>query len=294
LTSRETMFADGKVLELEIPGLSAKLVKSTKEKALVLDAKVDVFSAAQFSVKKPLPPSDTLEEVVVRLRGKSGKAPKFISEGRQKGAAQGKDAVMLKIAAQNVPSAKSLSLPMSNAKVKPFLKDTPYEPLSDEKLKGTVSRVVGAEKNPWEAAKKINAFVYQHIKRKTLARAFATATEALETGEGDCTEHAVLFSALAKIAGIPTRLLTGLVYVGGKDNLFGYHEWVEVWMGDRWVAMDPTFGQDLADATHIMFTHGMSDSDGLREAGLAAASLIGELELDVLEYTTSNGQKQKL
>jgi hypothetical protein len=65
-------------------------------------------------------------------------------------------------------------------------------------------------------------------------------------------------------------------------------------MGDRWIAMDPTFGQDLADATHIMFTRGMSDSDGLREAGMAAASLIGELELEVNEYTTSDGAKQKM
>jgi hypothetical protein len=293
LESRTVMAADGKTLELEIPGLGAKLIKSTREKALVLDATVDVFSAAQFSVKKPLPGGDQLEELVVELRGKSGKRPTFVSDQRQKGKPVGKNGVELRVFAQDAP-LKSPSLPIKDAKVQQFLKETPYEPLNDEKLRGTVQRVVGGEKNTWEAAKKINAFVYGHIKRKTLARAFATATEALETAEGDCTEHAVLFSALAKIAGIPVRLLTGLVYVGGKNNLFGYHEWVEVYVGDKWIAMDPTFGQNLADATHLMFTRGMSDSDGLREAGLAAASLIGELELDVVEYTTSSGEKTKM
>ena len=140
------------------------------------------------------------------------------------------------------------------------------------------------------AAKAINRFVHKHISNKSLARAFATATEALESREGDCTEHAVLFSALAKIAGIPNKLVTGLVYVGGRTPVFGYHEWVEVWTGSGWVAMDPTFGQDLADATHIKFTEGQSDADGLREAGMAAAALIGDLELKVVEYTTTSGK----
>lgn len=293
LESRTVMTAAGVTLELEIPGLGAKLVKSTREKALVLDATVDVFSAAQFAAQKPLPGGDQLDELVVVLRGKSGKRPTFVEDPRQRSKPSGKNGVELRIKAQDLP-LKPPKLPITDAKLKPFLKETPYEPLNDEKLRGTVQRVVGDEKNSWEAAKRINAFVYSHIKRKTLARAFATATEALETAEGDCTEHAVLFSALAKIAGIPTRLLTGLVYVGGKNNLFGYHEWVEVWTGDKWIAMDPTFGQDLADATHLMFTRGMSDSDGLREAGLAAASLIGELELQVIEYTTASGEKQKM
>jgi len=105
---------------------------------------------------------------------------------------------------------------------------------------------------------------------------------------------AVLFSALAKIAGIPTRLITGLVYVGGANNVFGYHEWVEVWMGDRWIAMDPTFGQDIADATHIKFTQGLSDPDGLRDAGVIAAGLIADLDLKVAEYKTAGGAKKTL
>jgi hypothetical protein len=293
IVSKEIILANGTTLELSMEALGAKLVRSTREKALVIDEKVDLFAAAQFGVKRPLPPNNELEEIVVRMRGQSGKAPKVLFGGRQKGKPSGKDAVEVHVAALDAP-VKAPRLPITDAKMKPFLKETSYEPLSDEKLKGTVARVVGDEKDAWLAAKKINSFVYGHIKQKTLARAFATATEALETGEGDCTEHAVLFSALAKIAGIPTRLLTGLVYVGGRNNLFGYHNWVEVWMGDRWVAMDPTFGQDLADATHITFTQGLSDSDGLREAGLAAASLIGELQLEVVEYTTSDGKKQKM
>ena len=62
--------------------------------------------------------------------------------------------------------------------------------------------------------------------------------------------------------------------------------------GSDWIAMDPTFGQDIADPTHIKFADGQSDPDGLREAGMVAAALIGDMELQVLSYVTVSGQKK--
>lgn len=291
VTSRELVLPNGETLLVEIPGLGAMFTKTTREKAIQLDNPVDIFSSALFSVATPLPSGDTLEELVVSISGKSGKRPIYISDGRQHAKMIGDRTVELRIRT-DAPPAKIVTLPIKTASVKQFLKETPYEAIKDERLTGTERRVVGDTKDAWEAARKINAFVYRHIEKKTLARAFATANEALETKEGDCTEHSVLFSALAKIAGIPTRLVTGLVYVGGRANVFGYHEWVEVWMGDRWIAMDPTFGQDIADPTHVKFTQGQSDPDGLRDAGLVAAALIGDLDFKVSAYTTVAGVKK--
>jgi hypothetical protein len=293
LTSRELVLADGRTLRVEIPSLGAEFELTTPEKAIMLETPVDIFSSALFKLDKPLPDGPSLDELVVRLSTLSGKRPTSLSDERQKAKPVGKGDVELHIRAA-APPMKSPKLPITTASVKTFLKETPYESIHDERLVGAERRVVGDEKNAWEAAKRINAFVYKHIQNKTLSRAFASANEALETREGDCTEHAVLFSALAKIAGIPTRLATGLVYVGGRNNVFGYHEWVEVWMGDRWVDMDPTFGQDIADPTHIKFAHGQSDSDGLRDAGIVAAGLIGDLQLKVQSYTTASGDKTVL
>ena len=36
---------------------------------------------------------------------------------------------------------------------------------------------------------------------------------------------------------------------------FYYHAWPEIWL-DRWVPVDPTFGQFPADATHIKLVEG--------------------------------------
>lgn len=294
LTTTMWVTPKGEVLEAVTMPINARLKKTTKAEAIELqDGVLDIFSSGMFQVPAGIPPGHELERVVVRLSGRSGKRPGYLTGAGQKVKKETARAVVLELTALDPPK-KRTRLPVRAAKGKAYLSSTPYEPLEDERLKAVVARVVGDEKDAWAAAKRINHFVYAHIEDKTLAKAFNTAVEALESKEGDCTEHAVLFSALAKIAGIPTRLVTGLVYVGPTRRVFGYHEWVEVYVGGRWIPMDPTFGQDIADPTHIKFAEGQSDPDGLRETAVVAASLIGELELEVLEVTTVSGKTKKL
>jgi hypothetical protein len=293
LTTTIWVTPDGKVQASETEPIQAALTRTTREKAVAMpDGTVDIFSSGMFEVPQ-LPGGQSLEQLTVRLSGRSGRRPPFITGLGQRARAEKKGSVELVLTALE-PPAKRISRAAAGKKMKAFLQATPYEPITDERLKAVVARVVGDETDAWAAARAINAFVHGHIQNKSLAKAFATAVEALESREGDCTEHAVLFSALAKIAGIPTRLVTGLVYVGPGRRMFGYHEWVEVYLGGRWVPMDPTFGQDVADPTHIKFTEGLSDHEGLRQAGLVAAQIIGDLKLEVLEYVTVEHERVKL
>ena len=55
--------------------------------------------------------------------------------------------------------------------------------------------------------------VHSHISSKHLSTAYASASETVRTGSGDCTEHAVLLAALLKARSIPARVCHGLVYV---------------------------------------------------------------------------------
>lgn len=64
---------------------------------------------------------------------------------------------------------------------------------------------------------------------------------------GFCTHYASALAFIARVAGIPARLVGG--YLGGVHNAnAGYiqvrqmeaHAWVEVWLEDRWVRLDPT------------------------------------------------------
>ena len=66
--------------------------------------------------------------------------------------------------------------------------------------------------------------------------------------EGYCEYYAGTFAVLARLANIPTRIITG--YYGGEYNAFGdfynvtqsnAHAWVEVWFQNKgWLRVDPT------------------------------------------------------
>ena len=120
-------------------------------------------------------------------------------------------------------------------------------------------------------AERINRWVYDSL-RKEITVGVPSALATLRSREGDCNEHTQLYVAVARAAGIPARVAAGLAFVDGK---FYYHAWPEVWL-ERWVAVDPTFGQFPADASHLRFTVG-----GLgRQAALLR--LMGALHIDVV------------
>ena len=283
---------EGTVLDVVLLNMNVRQRKVTQAEAVKQAPLVDLFSSGLFKMPRPLPPRDDIETLVIRLSSKRGSKVEVADDRRQRVKREG-NAAELTIKVQDVPTGR-VGRPIKGAQWAPFLQSTDYEPLDDEALRVTANRLVTDGNSLWEAAKAINAFVFRHIENKSLARAYASAPEALASREGDCTEHAVLFSALAKIAGIPTRLVTGLVYVGGPNNLFGYHEWVEIWTGKAWLAMDPTFGQDVADATHIKLYAGLSDAEGLRKAGQVAAMAIGDLELELVAYVDAKGKRRPL
>ena len=93
---------------------------------------------------------------------------------------------------------------------------------------------------------------------------------------GDCNEHAVLFAALARAAGIPARVVAGAVY---GDDGFYYHAWNEVWL-DGWVSVDAVFDQMPVDATHVKLI------DGGPEKHARIAEVVGRLALVRLEDRT--------
>jgi hypothetical protein len=143
----------------------------------------------------------------------------------------------------------------------------------DKRIKDQSVKILSGEKDAREAAKKINEWVYNAIE-KTPVVSIPSALEVLSQRVGDCNEHTTLYTALARAAGIPTRMAVGIVYM--RDGFY-YHAWPEVWLG-RWTAIDPTFNQFPADATHIRLIAGNINrqSDILK--------LVGKLKIDVLDY----------
>jgi len=78
------------------------------------------------------------------------------------------------------------------------------------------------------------------------------AKDILKSLSGDYLERTIMFASYSRAAGLPTRLVGGLVYQYGY---FYFHTWPEVWF-DKWIPVDPTLVQFPADVTHIPLKEG--------------------------------------
>ena len=144
---------------------------------------------------------------------------------------------------------------------------------NNKEIKRAAEKIVGSEKDSWIASKKILIWVYDNVK-KTPILTIPSSLDVLHTMRGDCNEHTILFTALARSLGIPTKMMIGLVYLNGG---FYYHAWPKVYVG-KWISMDPTLGQEIADATHIPLLEG-----GIKEQ-LKLVDIIKNIKIEILEY----------
>ena len=155
-----------------------------------------------------------------------------------------------------------------------FLQSDAFIPAHHEKIAEAAHSVVGEATEPWQQALRLHDWAFTHVKKVPVI-SIPSALDVLHTLEGDCNEHTVLFTALARAMGIPTRIAIGVAWSEELEG-FGYHAWPEVHVG-QWIPMDPTFGQPVADATHIKLLNGSIDQ------WTQLLPYVGQLQIEVLE-----------
>jgi len=131
-----------------------------------------------------------------------------------------------------------------------FLGETLRFPIHHQRIARLARRGVGSAEADEDRLAALVAFVHAHIDY----RPDAPPTSVLETIDrrtGDCTEHADLLTTLARSLGWPARTVVGLAYSGDKEPALAFHAWNEVALGGFWRAVDPTWNQLRADASHI-------------------------------------------
>lgn len=164
-------------------------------------------------------------------------------------------------------AATPLENPMS------YLGEEPLLQVNDPKIADAAARITAGAVNAADKVDKIAQWVFENIK-KDYSVSLPSAVDVLQVRRGDCNEHTVLFTALARSAGIPTKICIGIVY---KDGLFFYHAWPAVYL-NGWRSIDPTLGQGIADATHIKLLEGGLE----RQADLMRA--VGKISVTVISY----------
>jgi hypothetical protein len=180
---------------------------------------------------------------------------------------------LLTITAEDVSTLTSYPLPQANQKFATDLQATPFVQSAHPRIIAQAQQILDSERDALKATRSLLDWTYTQVD-KTPSIGMPSALEVLDNKKGDCNEHAVLFTALARAAGIPARIVAGVVYL---NNAFYYHAWSEVWLG-QWVAVDPTFHQFPADATHVKFV------EGGPEQHVALLKVIGQIGMEIVEY----------
>ncbi len=114
-----------------------------------------------------------------------------------------------------------------------------------------------------------------------LGVALTPAAEAIKNRRGTCLAFAVVLASLERAAGIPSRIVYGLVY---EEGMWGGHAWTEAYIDGSWMPFDAAmYAPGTADAARIAIaTSSFSDGGGiLNGAGL---QIFGNVGVRVLGY----------
>jgi hypothetical protein len=273
LAARVFLADDGRVVEFRY-GDSLVAKAEPEEIARRIDL-VDLFNLARVALPGPLPRTVPME---IRFALK-GLPPSFqSSDARQRYAPGGPGETLLTVTARR-PAADDPARDVPRGRPDeggPDLSPTPEVDADHPEVRRLAERVAGRTPGAWAVARKLTREVHERLDR-VYGQSRDRASEVLRAGKGDCTEHALLFVALARAAGIPARGVHGLVYAdygtGSSPGLY-WHAWAEVKVGEEWIPVDPTFDQDVADATHITLGRGTR---------VDAVGLIGSLAVTRVE-----------
>ncbi|MBV1951758.1 MAG: UUP1 family membrane protein [Cycloclasticus sp.] len=92
---------------------------------------------------------------------------------------------------------------------------------------------------------------YTHDEIRTLPfKGFTDSLTALRLNAASCNGKSRLFSSLARLNNLPTRLVGGVVLNGEKKKTS--HQWVEVFIQENWVPFDPTNGHFAKLPSHYL------------------------------------------
>ncbi len=183
------------------------------------------------------------------------------------------DSVVIRVEA--LPPVQPLDYPFdtTDEALYPFLQAESMIQCDDPAVKALADSLTLGITNSWDAVMSISDYVDRAVANVPTV-SLPSAVDVLDNLRGDCNEHTILTVALCRAAGIPAVTCAGVVYV--DNGIFGYHAWPAVWVGE-WVAIDPTFSQPVADATHIILAQGSLETQYVVNA------VLGRLTIEEVE-----------
>lgn len=260
--------ADGELLWLNEDGL-VELRREPEKIAKKLEAGADLFESSSITIDEPLGDEYSIEALILEVVVE-GENPLKSGPGQE--LVRGDDGTLL----LKVGPTFGTEIEATEEEIQDALAETVAYPISHPKVQALAKRAVGKAKTDEHKVERLLRFVNKYIEPSYTSEPL-NLLRLLEEREGDCSEYALLFTTLARAAGVPCREVGGVLYMGDGHQSFGPHAWNEVVLDGKWVPVDASIPQRRVDPTHVRF------GSGEGEQSVAFAAAIAGLSFRVVE-----------
>jgi len=259
---------EGEVIKEESPAGFVFLAEP-EFKAKNLEKPVrEILSAVSVQVEGQISSLDDLNNLRLRIDLPD---PELFELGLDR---QSRDGNIVTITKERIDSAAELCADEAQ-----YLSPTPYVQSQHAKIKAVIDNLSLEGLTGIAKVRAIARWVFENIEKRPVL-GVPDAVSVLASRRGDCNEHAALFAALARNAGIPTRLVAGVTY---HEGAFYYHAWNEICAGGRWISLDTTKNQLPADVSHVKFIEGEIAEQ------VKIGALLGHLKINLIDQPPTAG-----
>jgi hypothetical protein len=287
---RTTEFVDKRGVtvrsEINLGGMKMVMLEADKELALSRFSAPELMANTLVHPSRPIENPRDVKRAMYILSLKDGQVfPELPQGGAQSVERLDPQRVRVTVNLDHMPVA-----PQADIDDKRYIESSSTADAADPAIVELVRKALrGIPDDPGARAEALRVFAHHYIKDKSLGVGFASASEVCATREGDCSEHAVLLVAMLRAAGIPSRAVSGVVYVDsfvGERQVFGFHMWAQALIPiagkPRWVNFDATMPDEITyDATHIaLSTSSLADGDIVNSMA-SLVGLLGNLTIQV-------------
>jgi hypothetical protein len=263
---------DYRLIKRASPAMGIEMIPLSQEDALAEIEPTNAFDLLSFvSIKLDRPIPDPRQLSYIKLALKAIEVEDFdlvddyqiLTEEEQ---------IIVENYRADIDALPDLTLPIKEHEN--YLTPSIYIQCKEPEIIAQANEFIGDAKDAKQAVAKLVSGVYHLVKKNPIA-SLPSAIDVLRTKEGDCNEHSILFAALARARGIPTKIYVGLINLHGHG--YYYHAWCAVWLG-KWVPVDPTFNQFPADVGHLKL------KEGELSEWAKVMQVVGKLKITVLDY----------
>jgi Transglutaminase-like superfamily len=268
--ARLTLDGDGRILEIAQPMFGATIRIQTTDRETALRPYRAYHVVPNAMTRSPFRISQSARQGHIRYRLAFRDGIEFaLPQTGEQSARAAPGAVIVDICADCGPG-----MPADAAALADALRATDWMQSDDPRLHAIADPVARLDVPDARKMELLAARARATLERVDFSGHYS-ALDTLARRAGDCTEAAVLLAALGRAAGIPTRVVSGLVYTResyhGVSNAFLPHSWVLAWADGKWRSFDAAMGP--FDSTHIALTIGDGDARSIVAAGQLASLL---------------------